>query len=716
VSSTAQADWEEPGRSPGRPGVRPRDADRRPARFIDRELSLLDFNARVLALAEDGDLPLLERAKFMAIFSSNLDEFFQVRVAGLKSRQVAGLGPGPGTGTPTQQLEQIRKRVTELVEIQSRLFSEEICPGLAAEGITISNWGDLAEDDRQYLDDVFADRIFPVLTPLAVDPGHPFPYISNLSLNLAVFVQNPDSGDRRFARVKVPPVLPRFIATPSGTGFVPLEQVIAAHLPTLFSGLEVDYQCAFRVTRNVDLTPQEDEEADDLLAAVEIELRRRRFGEAVRLEIDAEVSPEVLDLLMREIEVSAEDVYRVQGPLDLAGLWAIYGVDRPELKDRPWPGVTPPAFERASGEAADLFSVIAEGDLLAHHPYESFSSTTEEFIRQASTDPRVMAIKMTLYRTSGDSPIIKALIRAAERGKQVAALVELKARFDEQANIAWARALEEAGVHVVYGLVGLKTHSKVALVVRNDDDGIRRYCHFGTGNYNPATARIYEDLSLFTADPDLGADLTDLFNFLTGYSRQSDYRKILVAPVTLRHQLLELIDRQVAAGPAARIIWKINHLVDPEVIEALYAASEAGVGIDLVVRGTCSLIPGVEGMSDNIRIRSILGRYLEHSRIYVFGPPEAQDTTYLIGSADAMERNLDRRVEALVPVASPALRRRLREVLEVSLADDTQAWSLGPDGGWERVMGGQVSTQASLAALAAQRASNRAELDVVTAS
>ncbi|HZU74276.1 MAG TPA: polyphosphate kinase 1 [Acidimicrobiales bacterium] len=716
MSSTAQADWEEPGRSPGRPGVRPRDADRRPARFIDRELSLLDFNARVLALAEDGDLPLLERAKFMAIFSSNLDEFFQVRVAGLKSRQVAGLGPGPGTGTPTQQLEQIRKRVTELVEIQSRLFSEEICPGLAAEGITISNWGDLAEDDRQYLDDVFADRIFPVLTPLAVDPGHPFPYISNLSLNLAVFVQNPDSGDRRFARVKVPPVLPRFIATPSGTGFVPLEQVIAAHLPTLFSGLEVDYQCAFRVTRNVDLTPQEDEEADDLLAAVEIELRRRRFGEAVRLEIDAEVSPEVLDLLMREIEVSAEDVYRVQGPLDLAGLWAIYGVDRPELKDRPWPGVTPPAFERASGEAADLFSVIAEGDLLAHHPYESFSSTTEEFIRQASTDPRVMAIKMTLYRTSGDSPIIKALIRAAERGKQVAALVELKARFDEQANIAWARALEEAGVHVVYGLVGLKTHSKVALVVRNDDDGIRRYCHFGTGNYNPATARIYEDLSLFTADPDLGADLTDLFNFLTGYSRQSDYRKILVAPVTLRHQLLELIDRQVAAGPAARIIWKINHLVDPEVIEALYAASEAGVGIDLVVRGTCSLIPGVEGMSDNIRIRSILGRYLEHSRIYVFGPPEAQDTTYLIGSADAMERNLDRRVEALVPVASPALRRRLREVLEVSLADDTQAWSLGPDGGWERVMGGQVSTQASLAALAAQRASNRAELDVVTAS
>jgi polyphosphate kinase len=681
-----------------------------PDRLIDRELSWLDFNARVLAMAEDPSAPLLERAKFLAIFSQNLDEFFQVRVAGLKSRLVAGLGPGPGTGTPAEQLDAIRKRVEALVARQAEVFNSDVAPALAASGIRLSSWTELGADDRQHLDEVFATQIFPVLTPLAVDPGHPFPYISNLSLNLAVIVRNATSGDRRFARVKVPPLLPRFVVLPDGERFVAVEQVIAAHLSSLFPGLDVDYHCPFRVTRNVDLTPQEDEEADDLLAAVEIELRRRRFGEAVRLEVAATVRPEVLELLLPELGLSEEDVYVVDGPLDLGGLWAVRALDRPDLKDQPWTAVTPPAFERPDGEPADLFAAIAERDLLVHHPYESFSTTVEEFVRQAAADSRVLAIKLTLYRTSGDSPIVKALIRAAERGKQVAALVELKARFDEQANIEWARVLEEAGVHVVYGLIGLKTHSKIALVVRRDDDGIHRYCHIGTGNYNPTTARTYEDIGLLTCDPDLGADLTDLFNLLTGYSRQASYRKILVAPLGLRTQLIALIKEQARLGPRGRIVMKINNLVDPEIIDSLYQASQAGVEIDVLVRSMCCLRPGVPGLSDTVQVRSILGRYLEHSRILMFGRPELGPVRYLTGSADMMERNLDRRIEVVTPVESPELQERLREILLVVFDDEVVHWRLGADGTW--TMHGEPagpSAQARLALMADHRAHPHAD-------
>ena len=663
--------------------------------LINRELSWLDFNARVLALAEDASVPLLERVKFLAIFSSNLDEFFQVRVAGLKSRQAAGLGAGSGVGTPSEQLDAIRNRARRLVARQNRVFLDEVAPSLARAGIRLSTWDELDDEDRSYLVDVFDKDIFPVLTPLAVDPGHPFPYISNLSLNLALFVRS--GGVRRFARVKVPPLLHRFCVMPDGERFVPLEQVIAAHLPVLFPGLEVESHFAFRVTRNVDLTPEEDE-AEDLLAAVEMELRRRRFGDAVRLEIDSGATPEVRELLLREIGLTESDVYPIDGPLDLSGLWAVHSLDRPDLKDEPWPPVTPAPFETPDGDPADIFAVIDAGDRLVHHPYDSFSTTVEEFVRQAAADPAVQAIKLTLYRTSGDSPIVRSLIRAAERGKQVAALIELKARFDEEANIGWARVLEEAGVHVVYGLTGLKTHCKVVLVVRQEGKGLRRYCHIGTGNYNPATARIYEDLGLLTADPELGADLTDLFNFITGYSRKVDYRKILVAPYGVRAGLLEMIAGQAERGDQGRVIIKANSLVDPDMIRALYEASRAGVAIDLVIRGMCSLRPGVPGLSDNIRVRSIVGRYLEHSRIYVFGRPDDPASRFLIGSADVMERNLDRRVEVLAPVESPALRSRLRQILDVLLEDDIQAWELGPDGGWSRPPAGRgVATQAVLA-------------------
>ncbi|MGH9224325.1 MAG: RNA degradosome polyphosphate kinase [Acidimicrobiales bacterium] len=681
-----------------------------PGRFINRELSFLDYCSRVLAVAEDRSQPLLERAKFLAIFAEHLDEFFQVRVAALKGQVAAGLVPtSPDGMTPADQLREIRSRVEELVKRQSAAFVSDVAKELADVGIVLSDWETIDDDDRVYLEKVFEERIFPVLTPLAVDPGHPFPYISNLSLNLAVNVRDPSTGERRFARLKVPPSLPRFIVTPDGERFVALEQVIAAQLKALFPGMEIEDHYPFRVTRNADLTLEE-EEADDLLAAIEVELRRRRFGHAVRLEVDSRISDEVRALLMRELELGPDDVYVVEGPLQLSGLWAVHDLDRPELKDDLWVGVTQPRLVNAEGESVDLLSAIREADILVQHPYDSFATSVEAFIEQASTDPQVLAIKQTLYRTSGDSPIVKALIRAAELGKQVAALVELKARFDEEANITWAKALEEAGVHVVYGLVGLKTHTKTALVVRDEPDCIRRYCHVGTGNYNPKTARIYEDIGLLSADPQLGADLTDLFNFLTGYSRQVEYRKLLVAPVTLRKQILDLIEGETAKGERGRIVLKMNNLVDAAVIDHLYRASQAGVEIDLIIRSTCCLRPGIEGLSDNIRVRSIVGRFLEHSRLFAFGRRDGR--RFLIGSADLMPRNLDRRVEAVVPVDRPELQARLQEILDVVRADDTLAWQLHGDGSWEKLPTKEgVSTHVRLQEVAYERARRRRPAD-----
>ncbi|HEX8804466.1 MAG TPA: RNA degradosome polyphosphate kinase [Acidimicrobiales bacterium] len=676
-------------------------------RYGNRELSWLDFNERVLALAEDERVPVLERAKFLAIFSQNLDEFFQVRVAGLKDQVAAGLAaPSPDGRTAPSQLLDVRDRLDVLLPRMQRVFLGQVGPALAAAGIRLSSWSDLDEDDEKFLVETFEDRIFPVLTPLAVDPGHPFPYISNLSLNLAVVVRDPVADERRFARVKVPTLLPRFVVLPDGERFVPLEQVIAAHLDKLFPGMEVEQHHAFRVTRNADLTLQEDE-AEDLLAAVEIELRRRRFGRAVRLEIDAAVTDEVRELLQRELDVADEDIYLSEAPLDLGGLWAVHGLDRPDLKDPGYQRVTPARLAFGDDERADVFGAIRRGDLLLHHPYESFRTSIEELVRQASGDADVLAIKMTLYRTSGDSPVVKWLIRAAERGKQVAVIVELKARFDEAANVEWARALEEAGVHVTYGLIGLKVHSKCLLVVRDEDDGLRRYCHIGTGNYNSRTARVYEDLGLLTCDPDIGADLTQLFNELTGYGRNVEYRRLLVAPRGLRRGIAELVRGEAAAGAGrGRITMKMNSLVDVDLIDELYAASRAGVEIDLIVRGMCCLVPGVPGLSETIRVRSIVGRYLEHSRVFYFANGDGDGRPrYLIGSADLMPRNLDRRVEVLTPVEDPELQTRLREVLDVELADDVLAWTLGPDGTWTRSpVGGTVETHARLQALTTGRA------------
>jgi len=655
-------------------------------RYLNRELSHLSFEERVLALAEDPSLPLLERVRFLAILSQNLDEFYQVRVAGLKEQQAVIPPPASPDGlTPGEQLSAIRRGVDALGARQSRVFNKDLLPRLAEAGIHFLRTVDLSHADLAYLADVFNEQIFPVLTPLAVDPAHPFPYISNLSLNLAVMVREPLGRRSRFARVKVPPVLPRFIALPEGRGFVPLEQVIAAHLDVLFPGMEIVGHHPFRVTRDADLDLVDDE-AEDLLAAIQMELRRRRRqAPVVRLEIDSGMSEEVLGLLLRELEIDSSDVYLIDGLLDLGALWAIYQLDRPDLKEEPWAAVTQIRLkeQNADGEGAELFDVMRDGDVLVHHPYESFATSVEAFIDAAAADPGVLAIKQTLYRTSGPaSPIVRSLIRAAETGKQVVALVELKARGDEQANIAWAQALEEAGVHVVYGVVGLKTHAKTSLIVRQEASGIRLYGHIGTGNYNPDTARLYEDVGLLTADPALGADLSELFNYLTGYSQRREYRKLLVAPVTLRTHLLELIGGQAHEG--GRITLKVNNLADPRIIDALYEASAAGCETDLVVRSVCCLRPGVPGFSERIRVRSIVGRYLEHSRISRFGTPGV-DAVYYIGSADLMVRNLDERVEALVPVAEPALTARLDEILSVNLADDVLAWELLPDGSWKKV-------------------------------
>ena len=683
------------------------------ARYLNRELSWLEFNARVLALTEDAGVPLLERVKFCAIFAINLDEFFYVRVAGLKDQVAAKLSPTAPDGIwPAEQLAAIRLRVTEMLTRLSTAFVGDIVPALANAGVRLVDWSSLDAADRLHLVQVFDERIFPVLTPLAVDPGHPFPYISNLSLNLAVIVRDPVTAERRFARVKVPPLLPRFVALPDGERFVPLEQLIAAHLDQLFPGMEIECHYPFRVTRNADLTLEE-EEADDLLAAVEMELRRQRFGRAVRLEIGPGMSDEVRELLIDELDLVPDDVYEMDGPLDPAGLMALHDLDRPDLKDEQFQPTTQPLLQSPDNEPADVFAVLRERDVLVHHPYDSFAGSVEAFVARAARDPNVLTIKQTLYRTSGDSPIIKSLIRAAERGKQVVALVEVKARGDELANIAWARALEEVGVHVVYGLVGLKTHCKALLVVREEPDGIRRYCHLGTGNYNSSTARIYEDVGLLTADPALGADLTDLFNYLTGYSRRVGYRRIEVAPSGLRQHMLDLIDREAADPSGGRIIMKMNSLVDPAIVDALYEASSKGARIDLIVRGVCCLRPGVPGLSDNIRVRSIVGRYLEHSRIYFFangGNPE-----YYIASADMMPRNLDSRVEVIVPVAAADLQARLEEVLTANLEDDVLAWELGPDDEWRKVpTRAGLNAQVRLQELALDRARRRRDTDART--
>jgi polyphosphate kinase len=671
-------------------------------RYLDRELSWLDFNGRVLALAEARKMPLLERVKFLAIFSRNLDEFFMIRVAGLADRAAAGLGAAATGGLdPHDELGSIRKRAEELVLRQTDVCRDEVRPSLAEAGIRVLEWAALETSHQKELGRYFEDQIFPVLTPLSVDPGHPFPYISNLSLNLAIMVRDPERHERRFARVKVPPLLPRFVRSSDGTCFVPLEQVISAHLDRLFPGMEIELHCPFRVTRNADLSVA-DEESDDLLATIEMELRRRRFGHAVRLEINPGMPAEIRDLLVRELDLTPENVYEIDGLLDLDSFWQLYGIDRPDLKDAPWPSVVPPRLAGVEEGTVDIFTVLAEKGVLVHHPYDSFADTVQAFIRQAAVDPHVLAIKQTLYRTSGDSPIVKALIRAAERGKQVAVLVELKARFDEEANIAWARALEQAGVHVVYGLVGLKTHSKTALVVRSEPGGIRRYCHVGTGNYNTSTARLYEDIGLLTADPDLGADLSDLFNYLTGYSRSTDFRKILTAPLRMRDRIIELIE-EAAAEDGGRIVMKLNALVDERVIEALYAASAAGTEIDLVIRGICRLRPETPGLSERIRVRSVLGRYLEHSRIFAFGNGVGGPVRYYIGSADMMPRNLDGRVEVLAPVEDPDLAARLQEILDVNLSPDCRAWRLSAEGNWI-LEGGENDVQARLAQLAAARA------------
>ncbi len=657
------------------PVAAPVDADG--AGLLDRELSWLDFNARVLALAEDPSVPLLERLKFLAIFSANLDEFFMVRVAGLAGRAAAGLGAAAAGGLePEAQLKAIRARVLELVADQTAVFAA-LGPALAAAGIHLARPGGIEAAHQEELGRRFEEQLFPVLTPLAVDPGHPFPYISNLSLNLAVMVRDGRDGERRFARVKVPPLLSRFQVTDDGSRLYPLEQLIGHCLPMLFPGMEVESWHPFRVTRNVDLMV-DDEEADDLLAAVEMQLRQRRFGRAVRLAVDVGMPVGVRELLLRELQLGADDLYEIPTILDLGSLSELYALNRPELK-YPALATVPPVG--LGPETGDVFAGLRNRDVLVHHPYESFS-TVEAFIDQAAADPDVLAIKQTMYRTSLDSAIPRALIRAAERGKQVAVLVELTARFSEEVNIAWARRLEEAGVHVVYGLVGLKTGCKATLVVRRERGGLGRYCHIGTGNYDASTARQYEDVGLLTSDEDIGADLSDLFNFLTGYSRRNEYRKLVVAPTQLRPRILELI-RETAAEPGGRIAMKMNNLVDEEVIEALYEASAAGCEIDLVIRGICRLRPGVPGRSERIRVRSVVGRYLEHSRIFAFGA--GGSTRYFIGSADLTPSNLDRRVQLLCPVEDAGLAARLEKILVAKLADVTNAWGLAPDGSWSRI-------------------------------
>jgi polyphosphate kinase len=672
--------------------------------YLNRELSRLDFYERVLALAADDAQPLLERVNFLAFFGRFLDEFFQIRVSGLKEQAAAGLATTSPDGlSPREQLDAIRARVQDLSNRASRVFNSELREQLGSAGVRIVDWEEIKPAQRDELGEMFQNRIFPVLTPLAVDPAHPFPYISNLSLNLAVIARDPLTREPRFARVKVPPLLPRFLKVAGGRRFVPIEQVISAHLDLLFPGMKIESFHVFRVTRDADIEIEVDE-AEDLLSALRTELlRRRRSPEAVRLEINPTMPKEMRSLLQRELDLKSSEVYVVDGLLDLGDLRALTELRRPSLKAKPWLGVTQPRLAATKGTRPDIFEVLREGDVLVQHPYDSFSTSVEEFVRQAADDRDVLAIKQTLYRTSDEeSPIVQALVQAAETGKQVVALVELQARGDEEANIGWARRLEQAGVHVVYGVVGLKTHAKTVLVVRAEAGLIRRYCHVGTGNYNPVTARAYEDVGLLSADPELTADVADLFNYLTGYSHQRSYRKVLVAPGTLRKRLVDLIREETEAGPDGRIVFKLNNLIDPGMIEALYEASQAGVPIDLVVRSMCCLQPGVKGLSETVRVRSIVGRYLEHSRIFRFGS-DKHGPRYYIGSADLMQRNLDRRVECVAPVADPELAFRLEEMLAVALADDVLAWELGPSG-WHKVPTvADLNSQIRLSELALER-------------
>ena len=666
-------------------------------RFLDREISWLQFNERVLQLAADETVPLLERARFLSIFTSNLDEFFMVRVAGLKRRIATGLAVRSASGLePREVLEQISLVAHELQSMQSAVFTERVRPALADEGIAIVRWDQLTEEERERLTDLFAAQVFPVLTPLSVDPAHPFPYISGLSLNLAVVLFNTKTGKEHFARVKVPPLLPRLlhigpkagesaVADLFSTRFVPLEDVIAAHLDMLFPGMEVHEHYTFRVTRNEDLEVEEDD-AENLLAALEKELTRRRFGPPVRLELDEDMDDHVLDMLVRELGVHPSEVYRLPAPLDLRGLEAIADLERSDLRYEPFRPQTHGDLAPAeTAKASDILGIVRYKDVLLQHPYDSFSTSVQAFIEQAAADPKVLAIKQTLYRTSGDSPIVDALIDAAEAGKQVLAVVEIKARFDEQNNISWARKLEHAGVHVVYGIVGLKTHAKLCLVVRQEAEGLRRYCHVGTGNYNPKTARLYEDFGLLTSDPQVGEDLTRLFNQLSGIAPRSKFKRLLVAPRSVRSGLVERIEAEIEhqlAGRPGLVQMKLNSIVDENVIDALYRASMAGVHVDIWVRGICALRPGVEGLSENIEVHSILGRFLEHSRVFVFGG--GGEPEILIGSADMMHRNLDRRVEALVRLTDPRHISDIEDLMSRGMSGDYSHWRLGDDGRWTR--------------------------------
>lgn len=703
IATTTLTEWAEEAREEALAQEKNPDESALPeGRFADRELSWLAFNERVLEQAEDQDLPILERAWFLAIFASNLDEFYMVRVAGLKRRIATGMAVTKASGlSPRQVLEGITARTHELMDRHAKVFRDDIQPKLAEVGIVIQHWEEVGETERERLRKFYRKQIFPVLTPLAVDPAHPFPYISGLSLNLAVIVKNPQTNKEMFARVKVPDLLPRFIAVDSEgrpyrpedvpadetgvTSYIPLEEIIGAHLQTLFPGMDVLEYSMFRLTRNEDLEVEEDD-AENLLKALEKELMRRRFGPAVRLEVADDMSPHVREVLVSQLGIREDDVFALPQPLDLRGLNVIHDLDRPEFKFKKFVPVTAHGLKEVeSTRDIDFFDAISRKDVLLHHPYDSFSTSVQEFIQQAANDPKVLAIKQTLYRTSGDSPIVDALIQAAHAGKQVLAVVEIKARFDERNNIDWARKLEQAGVHVVYGIVGLKTHCKLALVVRQEDEGLVRYCHVGTGNYNPKTARGYEDLGLLTNDPDVGQDLTRLFNQLSGYGPKAKFHRLLVAPTGIRDGLIERIEREIANAKRGKEAWiklKTNSVVDEAVIDALYRASQAGVQVHLQVRGICCLRAGIPGLSENIRVRSILGRFLEHSRVYIFandGDPEVW-----IGSADLMHRNLDRRIEALIRIVEPEQIAYLNDLLTVSTADTTQSWHLKPEG-WVKV-------------------------------
>jgi polyphosphate kinase len=656
--------------------------------ITDREMSWLSFNQRVLELAEDPTMPLLERVRFLAIFSSNLDEFYMVRVATLMSKLENGITAANVAGfTPLELMKQVSLRTNELMERHSRVFHEEIEPLLKKEGIEFLHWDQLDDTERGYVTKLFQDRIFPVLTPLAVDPSHPFPYISGLSLNLAVIVKNPTSQEEFFARVKVPEILPRFIATAKSgsTRFLPLEELIAIHLQDLFPGMIIEDHYTFRITRNQDMDLDE-EESEDILTSIEQELARRRFGPPVRLEIENGVDEKLVEKLAQEIKINPENVFHIDAPLDLTSLHKIADLDFPELKFDRFRSRTAKALSEVDQEDPDLFfAAIRQGEILLHHPYESFTSSVVQFLQNAAQDPQTLAIKQTLYRTSGDSPVVEALIEAAEAGKQVLAVIEIRARFDEQANVRWARKLEAAGVHVVYGLMGLKTHAKLSLVIRDEANGIRRYCHMGTGNYNPKTARVYEDLGILSADPELTEDLTKLFNQLSGFAPQSEYSRLLVAPRTLRSGITERIDREIMNaknGKPSGIQLKLNSILDEGFVAKLYEASQAGVKIDLLVRGICAVQPGIKGVSENITVKSVLGRFLEHSRIFHF--VNGGNSEYWIGSADLMGRNLDRRVESLVRIDKKEHQHRLQEILDLGLSADSSSWQLsGID--WKRV-------------------------------